>query len=50
MHKKLTVQPRNVVQVHNVRVEAVSEMSTGVDLQWVKKHPLVETVSEMSVY
>lgn len=29
-------------------VETVSGMSTGVDLQWVKKHPLVETVSEMS--
>lgn len=29
-------------------VDTVSEMSTGVDLQWVKKHPLVETVSEMS--
>lgn len=36
------------MQVHNVRVETVSGISTGVDLQWVKKHPLVETVSEMS--
>ena len=26
----------------------MSGISTGVDLQWVKKHPLVETVSEMS--
>lgn len=36
------------MQVHNVRIETVSGMSTGVDLQWVKKHPLVKTVSEMS--
>lgn len=32
----------------SITVETVSGMSTGVDLQWVKKHPLVETVSEMS--
>ena len=37
MHKKLTVQPWNVVQVHNVRVDTVSEMSTSVDFTLLKR-------------
>ena len=35
MHKKFVVQPRNTVQVHSVRVEAVSEMSTRVDARYL---------------
>lgn len=37
MHKKLTIQPRNAVQVHSVRVEAVGGMSTSVDFWYVTR-------------
>lgn len=37
-----------VDQVHNVMVEAVSEMSTGVDVFVFKIHIYVETVRKMS--
>lgn len=38
-----------VDQVHNVMVEAVSEMSTGVDVFVFKIHIYVETVRKMSI-
>ena len=48
MHKKLTVKQWNIVQVHNVRVETVSVMSTRVDYSQDDITVIVETVSGMS--
>lgn len=48
MYKKLTTQPRNVVQVYSVKVEAVSEMSTDVDSASRGHGDNAKTASEMS--